>query len=759
MASKIKGITVEIGGDVTGLDKALKEVNQRSRDLQGELRQVEKLLKLDPTNSELLAQKQKLLAEAVGNTKDKLETLRQAEKQAQQQFKEGKISEESYRNLQREVINTEQKLKALEKQAKETGGSLAAAAKELAGHIGSAGEKMTSAGKSLLPATGAIAAAGVAAVAAMDKVDEGLDTVMTKTGATGEAAQELQEVYNAVAKTVPADFADIGAAVGEVNTRLGFTGEALKQAATDFLEFAKVNGADVNTSVQLVTRAMGDAGIAAEDYNQVLDALTVAGQQSGISVDTLATNLAKYGAPLRALGMETEEAIAMFAGWEKAGVNTETAFSGMRKAISTWSAEGKDARVEFAKTLEEIKAAPDIAAATTLAIEAFGTKAGPDLADAIQGGRFEVDEYIAALQDAGGAVDATYGMIVDEVDDTALASQNLQLALHGIGKTIAKTLGPILLSLAEKVSGVLEWFNGLDSGTKKVILTIAGLVAAIGPVLIVAGKIATGVSALITLGSTLGPIITGLTTGTGALATAFKVLTGPVGLAIAAITAAILVIKHLWETNEDFRDAVKQIAEQIKGIVSTAVNFIKDKFGFLWTAIQQGFDAFKALFSGDFEGFFTGLKNMAGTLIEGFRNIGRDIVNYIKDGLSATWDSLSSWVSDKVAWLKDKLLFWRSGQDEMGGTTSGGGAGRRGVDGSHALGLNYVPFDGYIAELHKGERVLTAKEARQSAGGNITNNFRIAKMEVRSDADIAAVADKLYRKQVQAARGRGLATW
>lgn len=758
MASKIKGITVEIGGDVTGLDKALKEVNQRSRDLQGELRQVEKLLKLDPTNSELLAQKQKLLAEAVGNTKDKLETLRQAEKQAQQQFKEGKISEEAYRNLQREVINTEQKLKALEKQAKETGGSLAASAKELAGHIGSAGEKMTSAGKSLLPVTGAIVGAGAAAVAAMNNVDEGLDTVMTKTGATGEAAQELKEVYTNVAKTVPADFADIGAAVGEVNTRLGFTGEALKQAATDFLEFAKVNGADVNTSVQLVTRAMGDAGIAAEDYNQVLDALTVAGQKSGISVDTLATNLAKYGAPLRALGIETEEAIAMFAGWEKAGVNTETAFSGMKKAISTWSAEGKDARAEFKKTLEEIQNAPDIADATALAIEAFGSRAGTDLADAIQGGRFEVEEYIAALENASGAVDATYGMVVDEADATALASQNLQVALHDTGETIAKTLGPILLSLAEKVSAVLEWFNGLDDETKKVILTIAGLVAAIGPVLIVAGKIATGVSALITLGSTLGPIITGLTTGTGALATAFKVLTGPVGLAIAAITAAILVIKHLWETNEDFRDAVKQIAEQIKGIVSTAVNFIKDKFGFLWTAIQQGFNAFKTLFSGDFTGFFEGLKSLAATLIQGFKNIGADIVSYIKDGLSGAWSSLASWVSDKVSWLKDKLMFWRSGQDEIsGGSASGGGAGR--VDGSHRLGLPYVPFDGYIAELHKGERVLTAKEARQSQGATITNNFKIEKMEVRDDKDLDRLSEKLYRKQALAARGRGLSAW
>lgn len=759
MASKIKGITVEIGGDVTGLDKALKEIGKKSKDLQAELRQVERLLKLDPTNSELLAQKQKLLAEAVGETKKKLDALKQAEAQAQQQFREGKeVPQEAYRALQREIAYTEQDLKKLEKQAKETGGSMSASAKELAGHIGAAGEKMTSAGKSLLPVTGAIVGAGAAAVAAMDKVDEGLDTVMTKTGATGEAAQELQEVYNAVAKTVPADFADIGAAVGEVNTRLGFTGEALEQAATDFLEFAKVNGADVNTSVQLVTRAMGDAGIAAEDYNQVLDALTVAGQQSGISVDTLATNLAKYGAPLRALGIETEEAIAMFAGWEKAGVNTETAFSGMKKAISTWSAEGKDARAEFAKTMQTIKDAPDISAATTLAIEAFGAKAGPDLADAIQGGRFEVDKYITALQNAGGAVDATYGMIVDEVDDTALASQNLQVALHDTGDTIAKTLGPILLSLAEKVSAVLEWFNGLDDETKKVILTIAGLVAAVGPVLIVAGKIATGVSALITLGSTLGPIITGLTTGTGALATAFKVLTGPVGLAIAAITAAILVIKHLWETNEDFRDAVKQIAEQIKGIVSTAVNFIKDKFGFLWTAIQQGFNAFKALFSGDFSGFFEGLKSLAATLIQGFKNIGSDIVSYIKDGLSGAWSSLASWVSDKVSWLKDKLMFWRSGQDEIsGGSASGGGAGR--VDGSHRLGLPYVPFDGYIAELHKGERVLTAKEARQSQGATITNNFKIEKMEVRDDKDLDRLSEKLYRKQALAARGRGLSAW
>lgn len=134
---------------------------------------------------------------------------------------------------------------------------------------------------------------------AMDDVDAGLDVVMQKTGATGEEAAALGDVFNEVATSIPGEFADAGAAVGEVNTRLGFTGDALRDASEAFLKYAKVNGTDVNTSVQLVTRAMGDAGIAAEDYGSVLDSLTVAGQKSGISVDTLATNLAKYGAPMR----------------------------------------------------------------------------------------------------------------------------------------------------------------------------------------------------------------------------------------------------------------------------------------------------------------------------------------------------------------------------------------------------------------------------------------------------------------------------
>ena len=114
MASNIKGITIEIGGNTGPLQEALKGVNKTSRDLQSELRQVNAQLKLDPNNTVLLQQKQKLLAEAVSNTKEKLTTLKEAERQAEKQFQDGKIGEEKYRALQREVVKTETELKGLE---------------------------------------------------------------------------------------------------------------------------------------------------------------------------------------------------------------------------------------------------------------------------------------------------------------------------------------------------------------------------------------------------------------------------------------------------------------------------------------------------------------------------------------------------------------------------------------------------------------------------------------------------------------------
>lgn len=572
--ANIKGIIVEIGGDTSGLQKALSKVNSSTASLSKELKGVNSLLKLDPKNTELVSQKQQILKESIEQTSKKLEELKKAQEMADDTIANGgEISQENYRNLQREIINTQNKLNNLKAEASnwtKAGRSI----EEFGNKVTNISNKIDRIGTTLttkltLPIVGIT----TTAIASMDAVDEGLDTIATKTGATGSAAKELQQIYKEVASEVPGDFGDIGAAIGEINTRLDLTGDKLKVASVEFLKFAKVNGVDVNTSVQLVTRAMGDAGIEADKYSELLDMLTVAGQKSGISIDSLATNLAKYGAPMRALGIDTKNAIAMFAGWEKAGVNTEIAFSGMKKAISNWGAAGKDSTKEFSKTLKEIEKCPTIAKATTKAIEVFGAKAGPDLADAIKGGRFEFQKYIDALDNGTGTIESTYSQIVDEVDDTQLAMQNAKIAMHDAGEVAAKSLGPILLDLSKQFKGLMERFDKLSDKEKKQILNMGLMVASIGPAIKILGTfgntIGSGIKtigsfsqAIGLMGKTSTDAFKNASVGTQNLAKSLTFLTSPTGLAITAVTLLAGAMTYLVTKQSDAQKEANKLAEE-----------------------------------------------------------------------------------------------------------------------------------------------------------------------------------------------------
>lgn len=628
MAQKIKGIKIEIGGDTTNLGKALENVNSKTKSLQTELKGVNSLLKFDSTNVNLIKQKQDLLNQSITTTKEKLTTLKNAQIQVQAQFDKGEITTEQYRDFQREIISTENKLKSLKKEAKEFGNNMNSSLISASEQVQSFGNKVTSMGKKMLGTTTVITAGMVAgtttAIKSMDEVDEGLDTVMKKTGATGESAKELQSIYEAVATKVPSAFGDIGAAVGEINTRLDFTGNQLENASVAFLKFAKVNDVDVNQAVQLVTRAMGDAGIESTEYQKLLDMITVAAQKSGVSIESLTTNLAKYGAPMRALGVDTKEAIAMFSAWEKAGVNTEIAFSGMKKAISNWGAAGKDSRVEFQRTLEEIKKCPDIASATTKAIEVFGAKAGPDLADAIQGGRFEFQTYVDALESSSGTIEDTYGMIVDEVDDAQLASQVFKLSLHSLGETITKTVGPIILSLANKFKNLMEKFNKMNPTVQKIILIVTALVAAIGPLLIMIGKIASGVSAMIKVFGTISKLV-------GIVKSAFVafhtvLLANPIILIVSALAALVAGFILLWNKCEGFRLFWNNLWENVrsvcKSVIDSIINFFSGVIGFLndnWQGLllliaNPFIGAFKLLYDNCEE-----VKNFINTFLENIK--------------------------------------------------------------------------------------------------------------------------------------------
>ncbi len=246
----------------------------------------------------------------------------------------------------------------------------------------------------------------------------------------------------------------------------------------------------------------------------------------------------------------------------------------MKKAISNWGAAGKDSTKEFSKTLKEIEKCPTIAKATTKAISVFGAKAGPDLADAIKGGRFEFQKYIEALDSGKGTIESTYEQIIDEVDDTQLAMQNAKVAMHDAGEIAAKTIGPILLDLSKKFKGLMENFDKLSDKEKKQILNMMAITASIGPavkILSALGKsVGTGTKAIGTftqavglIGKTSTDAFKKASEGTQSLASGLTFLTSPAGLATVAITAAAgAVVYFTYKQTEAIREANK-LAEEV----------------------------------------------------------------------------------------------------------------------------------------------------------------------------------------------------
>lgn len=201
MAGKIKGITLEIGGDTKGLSKALSDVNKQVNGTQKELKEVERLLKLDPKNTELLAQKQKLLADNVEITKNKLEALKRAKEQADRDMQAGtEVNQQEYRRLQREITNAEQSLESLQKRAAESKTGIQNI-KNFGNAAGEIGDKLSKAGSALMPVTGALTGIAAGAAAAAESTREyredlgKLDTAFQTAGFTIETARAAYESF------------------------------------------------------------------------------------------------------------------------------------------------------------------------------------------------------------------------------------------------------------------------------------------------------------------------------------------------------------------------------------------------------------------------------------------------------------------------------------------------------------------------------------------------------------------------------------
>ncbi len=265
-----------------------------------------------------------------------------------------------------------------------------------------ANSSMASLGKVGIAGVAAIGVAAAGAGAALfqvgSKFDEASDAIRVGTGATGEALEGLENSFQNVLKTVPTNFGDASAAIADLNTRLGLTGEPLEDLSGQFINLSRITKTDVAGNIDRLTRVFGDWGVSTEDQAKSMDKLFRASQASGIGIDELGTSLVSFGAPLRNVGFSMDESTALLAVFNKTGVNTETVIAGLKAGVGKLAKAGEDVPEVFRRVVDEITALGPGSEATAKAIELFGQRAGPDLADAIAGGKFELDEMLAAIQ-------------------------------------------------------------------------------------------------------------------------------------------------------------------------------------------------------------------------------------------------------------------------------------------------------------------------------------------------------------------------
>ena len=294
MANRIKGITVEINGDTTKLSKALEGVNKNIRNTQTQLKDVEKLLKLDPTNTELLSQKQKLLADAVSSTKEKLETLKTAAKQANTALANGDITQEQYDALQREIIETEHELQSLEQQAKQSGTALTQMA-QTGEKLKTVGTNISNAGQALLPLTGMIVGLGTAAVKTGMDFDAAMSKVSSVSGATGEELQSLRDKAREMGSKTKFSASEAAEAMNYM-AMAGWKTTDMLSGIDGVMNLAAASGEDLATTSDIVTDALTAFGLTAADSGHFADVLAAASSNANTNVSMMGETF-KYAAP------------------------------------------------------------------------------------------------------------------------------------------------------------------------------------------------------------------------------------------------------------------------------------------------------------------------------------------------------------------------------------------------------------------------------------------------------------------------------
>lgn len=545
--------------------KQLNNIIEQQKTLRSEMKLAAAEFNNDADAKKKNTKETELLNKQIDLQKTRLKELEKGLEASKKKY--GENSNETLK-WQQAVNNAQAELADLQAELQKTSGpsglgALGQALQETGGKLEEIGGKVTQVGEGLTKSvTAPIVGVGAAALKAFSEVDKGADAIVRKTGATGEQLKAMQTSMENLATSMPTTFEEAGNAIGEVNTRFGVTGEQLETLSGQFIKFASLNNTDVSSSIDSVQKAMDAFGLQAEDASGFLDTLNAVGQNTGISMDSLTSLMTTNATAFQELGLGASDAANLLGTLEKSGIDTSTVMTGLKKAQAEAAKEGTDMSTVLEQAFSSSGDAVDI----------FGSKAGPQLYAAMQNGVISLDDFTASadgVNDSVGSVSDTFDATLDPMDQWQQTLNQITLAGAELGNAVGPVLVPIIQGIAEGAKSAAEWFGNLDEDQQKTIVTIGGLVAAIGPVLTIAGKV-------ISVGGTVIGGIWKLMPLLGGLGYAFEFLTGPIGLAIAA---GVLIIAN-W-------DKIKTVAGNVASGIASAWDTVKSKTADTWNNVKE----------------------------------------------------------------------------------------------------------------------------------------------------------------------------
>ncbi len=672
--TKIRGITIELGGDTSGLSKALSDVNGKIRNTQSQLKDVNRLLKLDPKNTDLLRQRQELLAKAVGETKEKLDSLKDAEKLVQQEVKEGKASQEQYEALQREIAATEQALKDLEQQAQNSNVVLSQIG-EVGKKLQEAGDKISGVGADLTKSvTTPIAALGTLAVKTASDFDSAMSQVAAVSGATGEELEALRDKAREMGAKTKFSASEAAEAMNYM-AMAGWKTEDMLGGIEGIMNLAAASGEDLATTSDIVTDALTAFGLSAEDSGHFADILASASSNANTNVSLMGETF-KYVAPLAgSLGYSAEDTATAIGLMANAGIKGSQAGTSLRSVmtrlakptkesqtamdalgLSITDSSGKmkplseimdDMRKSFSGLTEEEKA--------SYAAMLGGQEAMSGLLAIVNASDKDFENLSGAINDCNGSAAEMAEVMQDNLAGqlTILKSQMEELFI-----SIGEVLMPVIRDIVTWIQGIVDKLNSMDEGTRNTIITIALLVAALGPVLMIIGNITNGIGGLLIVLSKMGPIVMGIGS---VFSSVFSFISAnPIVLLIAAIVGLVALIatkgdeiQGILQKVDDFMQNIfaKDWTEVFGPVLGNILNAFSANLKNIWDSIMLAMngviDFIRGVFTGDWERAWKGLKEIFGGIVGSLVAVMKAPLNGIIALVNGMIDGIN-WVIRKV---------------------------------------------------------------------------------------------------------------